>query len=50
MEIKTVTISNWNKLSADRRMLKQVVVKTPNGKDSRGKEIYRSQTKHVPIG
>lgn len=49
MENKTVVISKWNRIAADGKMLKQVVVKTDAGKNQYGKQIYHSPTRHVPV-
>jgi hypothetical protein len=49
METKTVTISKWNRRSLDGKMLKQVVIKTPAGRNRKGKNIFRSQTMHIPV-
>jgi hypothetical protein len=48
MESEVKTISNWAK-KVDGKYLKQVVVITPNGKNKKGKKIYHSQTKHIPV-
>lgn len=53
MESKTITISQGNKGRHDRdgivRYFKQVVIKTPVGKNRKGKQVYHSKTKHVPV-
>lgn len=48
METKTVTISKHSKPASDGKMLKMVVAHTPAGKNRKGKQIYHSQTRHVP--
>ena len=47
-EIKTTTISKWAKPYKG-QMLKMVVIHSPVGKNKKGKTIYHSATKHVPV-
>jgi hypothetical protein len=49
MESKTVIISKWAKAAPDGKMLKMVVFKTPAGKNRKGKQIFHSQTMHIPV-
>ena len=49
MESKTVMISKWAKAAPDGKMLKMVIFKTPAGKNRKGKQIYDSKTKHIPV-
>lgn len=48
-EVKTTTISKWAKPNPYGVMLKMVVHKWPAGKNKKGKQIYKSQTRHIPV-
>ena len=47
-EKETTLISEWKYRHKGTR-LKQVVVKTEIGKSKKGKTIYMSETKHIPL-
>lgn len=48
-EQKTFIISKWGKKAKDGNMLKQVVIKTPSGKNSKGRQVFTSRTRHISV-
>lgn len=48
-DVKKVTISKWAKAGVNGESLKMVVIKTPIGKNKKGKVVYSSQTKHERV-
>lgn len=48
-EQKKTVISKWGKPGPNGEKLQQVVIKTPAGKNKKGKQIYSSKTKHEVV-